>query len=291
MNYFLDLVIAALVIGCAAAGSRKGALKMLLVLAGYIAAVAAATFVSNVASDYVYESLVKPSVISALESKAESLEDEYLSSGKINDILEENGFIFDNEQLALLKDNSEQYNELLNNVQIREELNELFMDYCKALTSAFSGVVPEEIIDEAERYLEENNIDNNGILTLITQEKESMIEIVEKEIIKPLMIKTIKFVLFAATFAIVMLIASIVSYAAKIVRKIPVVNSADSFLGTMLGIIQGILYIAAVNVCVSMFIKFTSDANEYLNTTIISETYIFGLLYDATFYIVALILN
>lgn len=291
MKYILDLLIIALIIGCAVSGSRKGAVRMLITLVGYILAVMAAVFVSNVASEYVYDNLVKPSVISVLESKAASLEEEYLSSDKINQLLEENGVELTDEQLSALKDNSELYRDMLDNEKIRESLNDLFKDYCESLTSAFDGMVPEEIIKEAERYLEENNMETERMLTLITQEKESMIKIIENEIIRPIMMKTVKLVLFAITFAVVMIIVSVVSYIAKVIRKIPVVNSADSFLGIMLGLIQGLLYTAVINLGVNVFIKFTSDANEFLNTTIISETYVFGLLYNATFYIVALILN
>lgn len=291
MKYILDLLVIALIIGCAVAGSRKGAVRMLITLVGYVLAVMAAVFVSNVASEYVYDNLVKPSVISVLESKAASLEEEYLSSDKINQILEENGVELTDEQLSALKDNNELYRDMLDNEKIRESLNDLFKDYCESLTSAFDGIVPEEIIKEAERYLEENNMETERMLTLITQEKESMIKIIENEIIRPVMMKTVKLVLFAITFAVVMIIVSVVSYIAKVIRKIPVVNSADSFLGTMLGLIQGLLYTAVVNFGVNVFIKFTSDANEFLNTTTISETYVFGLLYNVTFYIVALILN
>lgn len=291
MKYILDLLIIALIIGCAVAGSRKGAVRMLITLVGYILAVMAAVFVSNVASEYVYDNLVKPSVISVLESKAASLEEEYLSSDKINQILEENGVELTDEQLSALKDNSELYRDMLDNEKIRESVNDLFKEYCESLTSAFDGIVPEEIIEEVERYLEENDMETERMLTLITQEKESMIKIIESEIIRPVMMKTVKLILFAVTFAVVMIIVSVVSYIAKVIRKIPVVNSADSFLGIMLGLLQGLLYTAVVNFSVNVFIKFTSDSNEFINTTIISETYVFGLLYNATFYIVALILN
>lgn len=291
MKYILDLLIIALIIGCAVAGSRKGAVRMLITLVGYVLAVMAAVFVSNVASEYVYDNLVKPTVISVLESKAASLEEEYLSSDKINQIFEENGVDLTDEQLSAFKDNSELYRDLLDNDKISEGLNNLFKEYCESLTSAFDGIVPEEIIKEAERYLEENNMETERMLTLITREKESMIKIIENEIIRPVMMKTVKLVLFGITFAVVMIIVSVVSYIAKVIRKIPVVNSADSVLGIMLGLIQGMLYTAVINFGVNVFIKFTSDANEFLNTTIISETYVFGLLYNVTFYIVALILN
>ena len=285
MNYVLDLVIVVLIIGCAAAGSRKGALKMLITLVGYFAAVALASFVSNVASEYVYENILKQYVLSVLETKAEDLEYEYFSTGKINEILMENGVYLDEYQLSSIMNNSEQYDELLNNDKIRESINDLFTDYCEALTSTFSGIVPEQIIDEAKRYIKQNNMENYRFLTLVTQEKDSIIKIIESEIIKPVMIRTIKLILFAITFALVMITVSVIIYAVKVIRKIPVLNSADGFLGTLLGLIQGVMYILVANLCISMFIKFTADTNKYINTVIISETYIFGLLYDATFYL------
>ncbi|MBP1548890.1 MAG: CvpA family protein [Oscillospiraceae bacterium] len=291
MKYVLDLLIIALVIASAVAGSRKGAVRILIALIGYVVAVMAAIFVSNVASEYVYDNYVKPYVISSLESKADSLEEEYLSSDKINHMLEENGVVLTDEQFSALKEDSEQYRELLNNDKIRESLNNVFKEYCESLTSTFDGVVPEEIIEEAERYLEENDMETDRMLTLITHEKESMVKIIENEILRPVLMKTVRFVLFAVTFAVVMLIVSVASYLAKVIQKIPVVNSANSFLGTMIGLLQGFLYTIVINFGVNMFIKFTSDTNKYLNTTIISETYVFGLLYDVTFYIVALILN
>jgi len=291
LNYVLDLMIIIVIIGCAAAGSRKGAVKMLLTLVGYVAAVAAATFVSNVASGYVYDSLVKPYVISALEAKSESLGDEYLSQGKVNEILEEYGLEITEEQLSSIKENEEQYSALTDDEKIREILEGIFKDYCEALTETFSGIVPEEIIEEAERYIEKNNIGTERMLNLVTQEKDAVIKVIENEIVRPVMIKTVKYVLFAVTFAVVMIVVSIVAYAAKLIRKIPVVNSADSFLGTIFGIVQGLLYTVLVNIGVSFFIKLTADANEYLNTAVISETYVFELLYNATFYTAALILK
>lgn len=291
MNYVLDLVIIVVIIGCTAAGSRKGAVRMLVTLLGYVAAVAAASFVSSVASEYVYDNFIKPSVISALEAKAESLGEEYLSQNRLNEILEENGLSITEEQLSSIEENKEQYTEILNNEKIRESLNNIFTEYCEALTETFSGIVPEEIIEEAERYLEENNMETDRMLILITQEKESVIKIIENEIVRPVMLKTVKILLFAVTFAVVMLAVSIIAYAAKLIKKIPVVNSADSFFGTVLGFVQGLIYTVIANAGVSLFIKLTSDANEYLNTTVISETYVFGFLYNATFYLVALILK
>ena len=291
MNYVLDLVVILIIIGCAAAGAKKGAVRMFITLAGYAAAVAAAIFVSNVASDYVYENYVRTAVVSALEAKAESLDEEYLSADKLNKVLEENGVAFSDEMLSDFAENREQYSEIMQDEKLRDSIKTIFTEYCSSLTEALDGIVPEEIIEEAERYLEENNAETDRMLSLITQSKDNLIKIIEAEIVKPVMMKAVRFVLFAVTFAAVMLIVSVISYIAKIIRKIPVVNSADSFLGTVFGVLQGLLYTVVLNLGASAFIRFTSDANKYLNTEIISESYVFEILYNATFYLIALILK
>lgn len=291
MNYVLDLVVILIIIGCAAAGAKKGAVRMFITLAGYAAAVAAAIFVSNVASDYVYENYVRTAVVSALEAKAESLDEEYLSADKLNKVLEENGVAFSDEMLSDFAENREQYSEILQDEKLRDSIKTIFTEYCSSLTEALDGIVPEEIIEEAERYLEENNAETDRMLSLITQSKDNLIKIIEAEIVKPVMMKAVRFVLFAVTFAAVMLIVSVISYIARIIRKIPVVNSADSFLGTVFGVLQGLLYTVVLNLGASAFIRFTSDANKYLNTEIISESYVFEILYNATFYLIALILK
>lgn len=290
MKYLFDLVIAIVIIGCIYAGSRKGAVRMLILLAGYVAAVAAAVFVSNVASEYIYDNAVKPVVVSALEAKSQELSDEYLTPQKLGNILEENNINLTEEQLEAIIDGSENYSELLTDEKLSAALNNLFTDYCKGLTEAFSGILPNEILDEADRYLRETNMENERKIELLTEERQSFIEIVE-EIIRPLMLKTVEAVLFAVTFAAVCILASIISKAAKVIREIPVVRSADSFLGSVLGFLQSLIYIVIINMGVSVFIKFTSNANEYINADIISETLVFKWLYNGTFFLQSLILN
>ncbi len=291
MKYILDLAIAVAVIGFIYAGSRKGAVRMLISLAGYIAAFAAAVFVSSAASGYVYENAVKPVVLSALETKSEELSEEYLSPQKLGMLLSENGINLTEEQLDSIIENGENYAEILTDEQFRDTLNHMFTDYCRAITETFSGVVPDEIIEEANRYLEETDMENDHKLELLTVKKQSVIEIVEREIVRPVMMKTVKAILFALTFAAVCLVVSLISRAAKIIREIPVVRSADSFFGSILGFLQSLLFIIILNVGVSVFIKLTSDANKYINADVISETYVFKWLYSGTFFIMSLILK
>ena len=291
MKYILDLVLLVIFAGCIYSGSRKGAVRMLISLAGYIAAFAAAVFVSSAASEYVYDEMVKPTVMSALETKANELADEYLSPQKLGEILTENGVKLTEEQLVSIIENGEEYSELLTDEKFQKTLNNMFTEYCTALTEAFSGVVPDEIIEEAEKYIENTNVKTESKLELLTVEKQSVIELVEAEIVRPVMMSTIKAILFALTFSAVMIIVKIICHAVKFIREIPVLRTADGFLGSMLGIIQSLLFSVIISVGVSVFIKLTSGANEYLNAGTISETIVFKFFYSGTFFLLSLILK
>lgn len=291
MNYILDAIVIGAVIICVLVGKYRGAVRTLILIAGYAAAFAAAVFVSRTASDYVYEKAVRRAVISAVETKSEELAEEYLSPEKLGGILEQQGISLTDEQLAEVLERGESYAQLLTDSEFRGALRKMFTEYCRALTEAFSGVVPEEILEEAEKYIAETEAENLNPAEISEEEKESLAEIIEREIIRPVMIKTVRTALFIVTFAAVLLIVSIIARAAGLIRKIPGVRSADSFAGGLLGLLQGLLLTAVLSVAANVFINLTSNANEYLNMETISGTFVFKRLYSGTFFLLSLILK
>lgn len=291
MNYALDIAAAAVIIIFVFVGSRKGAVRMLISLIGYIAAFAAAIFVSNAADDYVYDSFVKPVVMSAMESKAEELSETYLTPESLGKILSENGAELDGDRLDMLIAGGEAYEKVLTDEKFRDTLNSVFINYCRLLTEAFSGVLPEEVVSGAEDYLNETNMENRRKLELLTKEKQTVTEIVEREIVRPLMMKTVNTALFAITFGVTLIVFAIISKAAGLIRKFSALRSADSFLGGFMGFIQSLLAIAVMCFAVSIFVKLTGGANEYINTEIISETIAFKWFYNGTFYLMSIILK
>lgn len=291
MKYILDAIVIGAVIICVFAGRQRGAVRTLILIAGYAAAFAAAVFVSRTASDYVYEKAVRPAVISAVETKSEELAEEYLSPEKLGGILEQQGISLTDEQLAGILDKGENYAQLLTDNKFRGALKKLFTEYCRAITEAFSGVVPEEILEEAEKYIAETEAENLNPAEITEEEKESLAEIIEGEIIRPVMIKTVRTALFVVTFAAVLLVVSIIARTAGLIRNIPGVRSADSFAGGILGLLQGLLFTAALSVAANVFINITSNANEYLNTETIAGTFVFKRLYSGTFFLLSLILK
>ena len=188
-------------------------------------------------------------------------------------------------------DKGENYAQLLTDNEFRGALKKLFTEYCRAITEAFSGVVPEEILEEAEKYIAETEAENLNPAEIPEEEKESLAEIIEGEIIRPVMIKTVCTALFVVTFAAVLLVVSIIARTAGLIRNIPGVRSADSFAGGILGLLQGLLFTAVLSVAANVFINITSNANEYLNTETIAGTFVFKRLYSGTFFLLSLILK
>lgn len=291
MKYILDAIVIGAVTICVFSGRQRGAVRTLILIAGYAAAFAAAVFVSRTASDYVYEKAVRPAVISAVETKSEELAEEYLSPEKLGGILKQQGISLTDEQLAGVLDKGENYAQLLTDNEFRGALKKLFTEYCRAITEAFSGVVPEEILEEAEKYIAETEAENLNPAEIPEEEKESLAEIIEGEIIRPVMIKTVCTALFVVTFAAVLLVVSIIARTAGLIRNIPGVRSADSFAGGILGLLQGLLFTAVLSVAANVFINITSNANEYLNTETIAGTFVFKRLYSGTFFLLSLILK
>lgn len=294
MNYALDIAAAAAIVICVFAGAHRGAVRTLISALGYAAAFAAAVFVSNAADEYVYDAFVRPAVISAMEARADELAETYASEDAVKKLMEKSGAELSDEEadeLGKLLGSGEYLSEVLTNKEIRGKLNSVFVGYCQVLTDAFSGILPGEITAEAERYIESIDEKSSGAQEYAVTEKLSLTEIIETEIVRPVMMKTVNAVLFALTFAAVCLIASIISRAAGLIRKIPAVRSADGLAGGLLGLLQGVLIISALCVLVSVFVKLTSGGNLSLNADTIEQTRVFKHFYNGIFYILSFLLK
>lgn len=278
MKLFLDIGAAAVIIICVSVGSRRGAVRMLLSVIGYAAAFAAAVFVSNSADGYVYDKFVRPAVMSAMEERAEELSEDY--GDALKEMLSENDI-----QSDFLINGEETSPGDLTEAKIRDKLNRVFIDYCGALTEMFSGTVPEEIVREAESYLKKTDMENEMKLELLTSARQSATELIEIEIVRPVMMRIVKTVLFSVTFALVCVLFAIISKIAGLIRKIPAVRSLDGFAGGFLGLLQGIMVMAVICAAAGVYIKLTGRSAD-----IIEQTYIFRHFYSGAAVLLSLLL-
>lgn len=277
-EHLLDIISILLIIIITFAGYKKGILRMVISLVGFFAAAAISGFVSNVTYEYVYFHIVQPSVMEYIESEADKLSEEY-SQEKL---LEKLGLsAVDETQTA----EAEQH---LTDDEFSGKLNSIFKEYCGRITESLNGVIPDEILESADEYLEKNSFDKQEVLN---DSKASAVTIIEAEIIRPVMLKTVKNVIFFITFIIVCIIFSILSRLAGIIRRIELIKTPDSFLGGILGFIYSILTIIALSLLCSIFIKLTANENTVLNTGVIEETFFFKYAYSWSFMLIAALLK
>lgn len=279
-EHLLDIITILLIIIITFSGYKKGILRMVISLIGFFASAALAVFVSNVTYEYVYFHIVQPSVMEYIETEADKLSEEY-SQEKL---LEKFGVtITDSENFSDIEASD------LTNEEISGKLNNIFKEYCSRITESLRGVVPEEILESADEYLEKNKIDKETALNYPDGIKNSATTLIESEIVRPVMLRTVKNVIFFATFTIVCIIFSILLRIAKLFRQIELIKKPDSFFGGILGFIYSVLTIMAISLLCSIFIKLTANENSVLNTNVIEKTYIFKYAYSLSFVLLSVL--
>lgn len=290
--HILDIAALLIILGSVIMGRKKGIIRMLISLVGFTAAAFLAAFVSNSTYEYVYFHAVQPSVTAFIEEKADVLAEEYGSDDKLEELLGEQYNVTAEDIYSLFGENTEnEESTLLTKNEFRGTLNNIFTGYCSKLTESLSGVLPEEIIESAENYLEENDIADSERVAELKKSNASVPGLIEKEIIRPVMLKTVKNVIFAASFAVFCAVISALIHIAGLIRKISAVKVPDSFLGGILGFIYGILTIMALSLLCSIFIKLTGDVNPIVSSETVSGTYFFKYAYSGTFAVLSLLLK
>ena len=292
LRHILDIITVLIFILCIVYGSRRGIVRMIISVLGFVIAGAAAAFVSNSAYMYIYDSYVKELVIEIIVQKADELAEEYRPEDRMNELLKEDNYT--GEPFSFSADEQNHFDipaELLTDSHFHGTLNKVFTEYCYKLTESLDGVLPDEIITSAEQYLENNDAIGEEKLTIFEKSKTSAAALIEEKIVRPVLLATIKRVLFAITFIAVSLIFSVISRMIGVLRHINVIRSVDSLFGGILGAIMGIFLIIILVLLCSIFINITNDDNTIINTDIISGTYIFRLAYDGTFAVITALLR
>lgn len=101
---------------------------------------------------------------------------------------------------------------------------------------------------------------------------------VEESVIRPIVEPILETVIFAVSLVVLATVVSFVASGSKFVNDVPIIGKANSFLGGVFGIANGLL-----ELCIAAFIlKFLISAGifpEYFSEDIISETYFFRWIY------------
>lgn len=131
--------------------------------------------------------------------------------------------------------------------------------------------------------------DSTGVSALRTialkmfDTKDNFKNAVMNGIIKPNCTLFIRTVAFGVIFLLVSLALRIVTAAAKLVNKVPVIGKVNSLLGLILGLAEGIIAVFVVCLAIRFVVSICSANSILFNQTAIDSTFLFKWFYNFDF--------
>ncbi len=287
--WFYDLFILVTILFCAYSGYKKGFAKVIVMMIGYIAVVILSIFIGNIAGPVVYEKYVKQVMVDSVKD----IVDEYNFEKEFQKVMKEvvpdvdfketeiDEFIMDNSknmsenlyQLYLRKNSLTFYSEKEFNEKINENLN-------NTIANSFNTGMPAFVEKEIKKATQKNNNLLLDTFKVITGDSTKAAEYIEEKYVRSITVKLLKAFIYLISFLVLSLLLQFVEKIIRESHSIPVLGSADSLFGAILGIIQAL----AITILISLVIKFviSLSINEIpiFNSNTINQTKIFKHIYD-----------
>lgn len=146
-------------------------------------------------------------------------------------------------------------------------------------TEKINEVVPEIFGSKADG-VKNGNIDiiSDLVLSIITSEKE-LSETVLDNMVKPFVLVPIRIIIFLIVFGILSLILKLIAGKLTIINEIPIIGTANSALGAVIGVAQGLISVIILSLLIGAVIVISENAIIFINENTIDKTYIFKLFY------------
>ncbi len=77
-----------------------------------------------------------------------------------------------------------------------------------------------------------------------------------------------------------MLVVTLLAKGSKVFNRVPVIGGINSFLGALMGIINGGVLLFAAAAVISLIVS-ANGSSQYLSADVISNTYLFKWIYGA----------
>lgn len=108
-------------------------------------------------------------------------------------------------------------------------------------------------------------------------------EAVMNGVVKPSCMLIIRTAAFAIIFLILSIVLRIITSAAKLVNKIPVIGKVNSLLGFILGLAEGIIAVFVVCLGIRLAVSLAGTNSILFNQTVIDSTFLFKWFYGFEF--------
>lgn len=282
-----DLMTVVVVIGCMVVSAKRGFLKTLIIIVGYLLACAGGFFVANKYADSIYDKYVSGHCEEYVEENItdfnvrnqirEVLAQENIpvtfTDQQIDEIVNKGGTVSDGVIDFLAENKIPVTDEMAD--KIREKLSS------DSIVNNLDGKINKRAYNLLVEY---NKISDNAIddilESLVLSDKKSIAQKLSDVVIKPIILKILKVLIFILVFLVIIIIVKIVAGLMGFVNKVPIAGGINRMLGGVLGFLQGILMLYVVALLLKLIIAVTSNDLMVINDATINAGNIFKEIYN-----------
>ena len=288
-EWFYDVAVAALLLIFLYVGGKRGFIRSVLMLVGYIVSFAAASFVSSVATPILYEKFAQDKIVSIIEGNIENIN--IMNELKSVLGLDKLGITVQDEEInSLLSSNSgdlsgdiQQFiSEKTGGMEIsKEEIDgKLQTVVNSSFVSRFISNLPGNMAEALNEYTEKSSQTLSESLKVLTSTKADAAKYIETNIVRNSLMPIIKTLIFILVFTFTLIIVKMITRLFSGFNRIPIAGSINAFLGALLGLAQGLAVVLLIALVVHVLVVLTSDELIVINTQTIQNTYLFKLFYN-----------
>lgn len=288
--WFYDVIVIAVILVCAFITVKKGMMKAIVSLVGYILSVIIAMSVSSSVTALLYNRIIMPSNVKKLDSSLGNVDIPEELANYIN-ALGYNIFVDKYELSNIFMSGKNIDNEIykyannINNKKVDEKgifINKLHEGYAVVVNKVVSRELNEFAADAAAETVRNNPEDFHNVLTRLgdpDNKKPAAEYIASNYITKPYksMVKLIVMLIFLAIMIFVTMLASRGSANNDIMEPGLVRHTVCGIIG----IAKGVVILFAIAVVVRLYILLGSNKMMFFNRDVIDNTYIFKYIYES----------
>jgi len=286
--WFYDIFTVAIFCICIYVCGKRGFLRSVLMILGYIAALVISFLIADWTAPAIYDSVVKPVVIDYIEEKTGNIDPVEEIQNALNSKYGFLGVNFGrNRVMSFLSEDREETYKNISDYISEKGMVDVIGDNGNEI---IGGFLSDELNSKLSHYIPVDfgavdvNFDDDAVwsdvVRAIKGDGSSIAVFVEKHVIRGIIVSIVRMAVFILAFVILAVVVKALSKILKIVDHIPLVNSVNSLLGGVIGVIQGAMSVYVIALGVRLLISIGGNSMIFFNKTTIDMTYLFSFFYN-----------
>ena len=282
-----DVLTAALLISLVYIGGKKGFLKTIVIIAGYIIAFVAAGAASSRGSEAVYDKFIKNAVVTGIENAIDSSD----VTDTVNEYLRQFNVSIEDSRLKDLimmsnRDNFaaniKEYIDTKTDMSVSLEDIEFITDKLSSgsAISRYIGDLPPYTGGVLNDMLDMSDNEVMTLLRSIMISEHVAAQYIEENFIRENILSLLRVLLYALTFSLTLTVTRIIAGVFGKANKIPIAGKLNMALGAVLGFFRAALLLLTIAVGLKIAILLTDNTLVAINTETIDSTLLFKYIFS-----------